>query len=165
VRVDKRLILTVVIRGPAYAELLDQLCAIPDPRDRAGQLKRLAEDGAHIVGLSAHGGSRRAGARDDISSPSRSLDIRVAILHDEFPLLHAALQQCASPRARAALFRHLAFEAAVRRHAVPERRVAQGPPTTTTRSVGQESARNSLTQLDARDIYIPANFLAGFSGG
>jgi hypothetical protein len=86
---DDCLTLTVIIRGPAYRELISQLSAVADSRDRAGLLKRLAEDGTRVSGSPVAVMTGRAALSDETGSDVRGFDIRLVIRQEEFPSLLA----------------------------------------------------------------------------
>lgn len=154
-------IFTVVIRGPAYRELIAQLSAVADPRNRAGLLKRLAEDGTQVSGSPFDVMTGHTAPVNESGSATRGFDIRLVIRREEFPLLHERLLQCGSPRARAAQFRQLAHEGARRRQVM----VAPRVPTqhaVHNKADPREAKTKSISGLALEPGSIPKNLFSGF---
>jgi hypothetical protein len=161
---DDCLTLTVIIRGPAYRELISQLSAVADSRDRAGLLKRLAEDGTRVSGSPVAVMTGRAALSGETGSDVRGFDIRLVIRQEEFPRLHGELLQCVNPRARAAQFRQLAYEGARRRQVlvapdVPQQRALP------TRIGRKEAEAKSISGLALEPGSIPKDLFSGFGSG
>jgi hypothetical protein len=161
------LTMTIIIRGPAYRELVSQLSVIVEPRDRAALLKRLAEDGMQTFNSRVAVMTDSVGLSGGAGSDPRRLDIRLVIRRDEFPLLHGVLLQCANPRARAARFRQLAYEGARRRQVpavsgvpgVPQQSAVPGEP-----DPGEAKTR-SIGALRLDPGSIPRDLFSGFGSG
>jgi hypothetical protein len=155
-------VLTVVIRRPAYLFLVAELVAIANPRGRAGLLKRLAEDGARAAcGEPPISPVRSSHVISQLGDEPSHLDIRVVICAEEFPRLHAVLTKEGNPRTRASMLRRLAAEALCRR---PSECLLPSPreesQRTTTRSAGTEEF--SLESLVLPPDALPPDLLAGF---
>lgn len=161
------LTMTIIIRGPAYRELIFQLSAIVEPRDRAALLKRLAEDGMRASEARVAVMTDCVDLSSEAGSGPRGLDIRLVIRREEFPLLHEVLLQCANPRARAARFRQLAYEGARRRQVpavsgmpgVPQQSAVPAEP-----DPGQVKTK-SMSAFTLDPGSIPRDLLSGFGSG
>jgi hypothetical protein len=160
--------LTVVIRGPVYAGLLLELSRFPDPLERAGVLKRLADEGARAA-RAGSAGDRVADLHGGLSelqdgNSMKPLDIRVAIQRTEFPALHAVLEGESNARARASLFRRLAQDAL---RGVSRRRpvFSSGSPRVAPAPTPPLAEGASLKLLSLQQDALPQNFIAGFGGG
>ena len=158
---DDCLTITVIIRGPAYCELISLLSAVTDSRDRAVLLKRLAEDGTHFGAVSVPMTTGRAGLSGSPDSDAGGLDIRLVIRREEFPRLHSELLQCAKPRARAARLRQLAYEGARQRQATVSPHIAQqsAMPGKTERGAAET---RSISELALGPDSIPKDLISGF---
>ncbi len=158
---DDCLNFTVIIRGPAYRELISLLSAVADSRDRAGLLKRLAEDGTRFDDIAAPMTTGRAGLPAEPDSHAGGFDIRLVIRREEFPRLHGELLQCAKPRARAARFRQLAFEGARQQRAavLPQITRRSAVPDSTDRGAAEGG---SISALALGPDAIPKDLFSGF---
>jgi hypothetical protein len=155
------LTITIIIHGPAYRELLVELLAVKNPRNRASLLRRLAEDGKAISDSHQEVISKSARLSDDSDSNADKLDMRLVIRSEEFPCLHAELLQFKDARARAARLRQLAYKGARRRHIVISRDIPQ--PSATPISIGPEGEQTkSITGFALDPGSLPKDLFAGF---
>jgi hypothetical protein len=111
-----RMELTLVVRSEVHPCLTAMLAAVPGVRARAGLLKKLADDGARLLGTDTSGLDRQsAGTMSGLACAETGglhFDIRIVVHAVEYPHLHDVLVRQSNSRTRALLFKRLAEDAA-----------------------------------------------------